>query len=378
MNKTKRIIKDAGGAPYPKEEVQTAVKDAPALDISAPQQIYPAYVESPTVTAAKNALAAQMAKKPTYTSRYRTQLEEILGKIEKREPFSYDINGDALYEQYKDQYIRNGKLATEDVMGQAQAMTGGYGNSFAQTAGNEAYLSYIAQLNSMIPELEERAYGRYQDEGAALLEQYALLAEQEGIDYDRYRNELSLYLDERDYLTGRLDAEKSFDYSKYLDGYGAYRDSVSDQKWQAEYDEALRRYEDSQTGNMTANDDPATGGDETGGIPNEIIAQLESATGNYELSDVIDRLQERGELTEIEADALYKQYKQADFEDREWTLIDDGGVNGFGGIDNNAVVRDQYGNQYRLDKLVKALISEGMDKADAKKFVKDLQTRLGA
>lgn len=356
-------------------------KDIPAYGTSAQKPSYPTYTESPTVTAAKKALAAQMAKKPVYTSRYQTQMDSLLGKIENPKPFSYDINNDALYEQYKNQYIRNGKLASADVMGQAQAMTGGYGNSYAQTVGNEAYLSYIADLNNIIPDLNQMAYDRHQAERQALLEQYALLAEREGIDYDRYMNDLSLYLDERNYLSSRLDAEQDFDYAKYLDDYGAYRDSVSDRKWQTEYDAATKDI----TGSDVALDGPSVNGAgnpvTAPAVQDGIIERIEGVTDNYELADILDGLTASGDITEEQADRLFAQYRQADkagLADREWTLIDDGGVNGLGGIDNNAVVRDQYGNQYRLDKLVKALVSEGMDKEDAKKFVKDLQTRLGA
>ena len=337
----------------------------------------PVYTESETVSAAKKALAALQNKKPTYTSRYQSDIEDVLGKIENREPFSYDINADALYDQYKDQYIKNGNLAMLDVMGQAQAMTGGYANSYAQTVGNEAYLAYLAELNSIIPELNERAYQRYQDEGDALYQQYALLAEQEGIDYDRYMNELSLYLDERNYLADRLEAERDFDYQQYLKDYDAYRDQAADHKWQTEYDEDVNRYEDSKTGNVAL--------DESGGgnvnVSDEIVSRLESAADNHELADYLDRLAENGTITEETADSLFVQYRQpeqAPLSERQWTLAEDGGMNWFGGIDNNAVVRDQYGNQYRLDKLVDALTAEGMDKSDAKEYVKALQKRIGA
>jgi hypothetical protein len=34
-----------------------------------------------------------------------------MSQIQNRPAFSYDVNSDALYQQYKDQYIRQGKLA---------------------------------------------------------------------------------------------------------------------------------------------------------------------------------------------------------------------------------------------------------------------------
>lgn len=99
---------------------------------------------------------------------FQNALVNTLNQIEDRKPFNYDINGDALYQQYKDQYISNGNLAMMDTIGQASAMTGGYGNSYAQTAGNQAYQGYLQQLNDRIPELYKLAYDQYNDEGNAL------------------------------------------------------------------------------------------------------------------------------------------------------------------------------------------------------------------
>ena len=74
-----------------------------------------------------------------YSSSWRGQLDDIMNRIMNREQFNYDLNADALYQQYKDQYIHGGNLAMQDTMGQATAMTGGYGNSYAQSAGQQTY-----------------------------------------------------------------------------------------------------------------------------------------------------------------------------------------------------------------------------------------------
>ena len=69
-----------------------------------------------------------------YTSPYQEKIDKILDQYQNREPFQFNVNEDALYNQYKDQYIKHGNLAMKDTMGQAAALTGGYGNSYAQTA----------------------------------------------------------------------------------------------------------------------------------------------------------------------------------------------------------------------------------------------------
>ena len=96
------------------------------------------------------------------------KLTNTMNDIENREKFSYDVNGDALYQQYKDQYTTQGKLAMMDTMGQAAAMTGGYGNSYAQSVGQQAYQGYLQQLTDKIPELYQLALNKYNSEGEEL------------------------------------------------------------------------------------------------------------------------------------------------------------------------------------------------------------------
>nr|MBQ8243596.1 peptidoglycan-binding protein [Oscillospiraceae bacterium] len=98
--------------------------------------------------------------------------------IRDRGAFAYDPNADALYRRYKDSYITQGKQAMEDTMGQAAAMTGGYGSSYAQTAGQQAYQGYLQELNDVLPQLEALAYEKYSDETDRLRENYQLLADQ--------------------------------------------------------------------------------------------------------------------------------------------------------------------------------------------------------
>lgn len=409
---------------------------------------YEDYQESDVVTAAKQALEAQMANKPgAYQSQWQSQLDEAIKKILNREKFSYDFNGDALYQQYKDKYIQQGKMAMADTMGQAAAMTGGYGNSYAATVGNQAYQQSLQKLNDIVPELYQMAYDRYNQEGQDLYNQYALLGERENADYGRYRDSVSDWEAERDYLTGRYEDERNLDYSKYIDdrnyaydkylsdrnfaygqysddksyAYNNYRDGIADAQWKANFDEAIRQYDeqfqykkdqdeiantqwqkeyDLATAKVTGDDTPggndaptgdATTGDTPTGTPapeetkSEVSSSIQNkASGfnnNDDLANYLDGLTASGVITESQADALYAENKtpeKAALNKRSWTLVDDGGVNWLWGVDNNAVVKDQYGNTYKLGKLVDALTAEGMPKSDAKEYVKKLQKQLGA
>ena len=208
---------------------------------------YKEYQESDAVKKAQTALQTQLGNKPgAYQSQWQASLDDAMNKIMNREKFSYDLNGDALYQQYKDRYVQQGQMAMMDTMGQAAALTGGYGNSYAQNVGQQAYHGYLQGLNDKVPELYQLALDKYNSETNDLYNQYSLLGQREDMDYGRYRDTVSDWGTERDYLTGRYDSERSYDYGKYADdrdfGYGQYRDAVADEQWQKNFDEALRQF----------------------------------------------------------------------------------------------------------------------------------------
>lgn len=109
------------------------------------------------------------------------QLDDLMKQILNREKFTYDLNGDALYQQYKDKYTQQAKMAMGDAIGQASAMTGGYGNSYAQSVGQQMYQKEMQNLNDIVPELYQMALDKYQMEGQDLYNQYGLLSD----DYNR-------------------------------------------------------------------------------------------------------------------------------------------------------------------------------------------------
>jgi|GEM_PF-531032 len=190
---------------------------------------YGPYQASETVTQAQAALDAILASQPgAYESKWQGQINEMIDRILNREKFTYDVNSDALYQQYAEQYQRLGKLAMQDTMGQAAAMTGGYGSSYGQSVGQQAYQGYLAQLNEMVPELYGMALDQYNREGQEMYNQYGLLSDQEQQDYGRYLDSYNQWLAERDYAAGRYDSERNFDYGKYVDDrnfdYGVYAD----------------------------------------------------------------------------------------------------------------------------------------------------------
>ena len=90
--------------------------------------------------------------------------DRALNNLANREAFKYDINDDQLFQTAKEQYMQLGKAAMADTIGQASAMTGGYGNSYAATAGAQAYNAHIQQLNNSVGDYYSMALKAYENE----------------------------------------------------------------------------------------------------------------------------------------------------------------------------------------------------------------------
>ena len=231
---TKANTSDTAGGTSPEET-------APTVDPSL-------YTPSDTVTQAETLLQQHLANKPgEYQSPWQDQLNDLFDRISNREDFSYDLNGDALYQQYKDQYTTQGQMAMMDTMGQAAALTGGYGNSYAQSVGQQTYQGYLQGLNDKIPELYQLALSQYNAEGDEMYNQFALMSGLEEQEYGRHRDTVSDFYTELGRLTDAYNTERDYDYSQWYNNlmyqYQTGRDEVADQQWQAQFDEAKRQFD---------------------------------------------------------------------------------------------------------------------------------------
>lgn len=156
------------------------------------------------------ALDSHLTAKPgDYQSKYQGQIDQVMQNITNRKPFQYDVNADALYQQYKDRYTQMGRQAMQDTMGKAAALTGGYGNTYAQNAGQQAYGAYMQGLTDKIPELYQLALDKYDRDATLEKEKYSLLKDADATDYGRWGDRLSQWNTDRSYLAGRADTELS-------------------------------------------------------------------------------------------------------------------------------------------------------------------------
>lgn len=179
------------------------------------------YTPGSTVQQAQAYLNQVQSRRPgEYKSQWDGELTELYNRIANRKPFSYDLGTDPVYQQYREQYQRQGRLAMQDTMGQAAALTGGYGSTYGEQVGQQAYNAYLQNLNDIVPDLYNAAYNRYRDEGTDLYNQYGLLSDRENQAYNRYRDTVN------DYYSDLSDARSAYD-SAYSRDYNQWSDQLS-------------------------------------------------------------------------------------------------------------------------------------------------------
>lgn len=175
------------------------------------------YHESDAVANARKNLQSVLDRKPgEFQSRYQGTLDNLLGKITNPEKFSWNFNGDEMFKYWADLYGQKGKQAMQDTVGQMSALTGGYGNSYAERAGQQAYDDWMTRLFEKGDQLRQEAYQRHQDERADTYSQYGAVGQAENQDYGRYRDAVGDWQTDRGYYTDVFNNERNFDYGDYM------------------------------------------------------------------------------------------------------------------------------------------------------------------
>lgn len=170
-----------------------------------------------TPTAVKEAdawLSTQLQKIQSGKTSYSDDVRNMMDKIMNREKFSYDVDTDPLFQQALASAMNSGKQAMQDTIGQASALTGGYGSTYATSAGNQAYNAFIEDAYDNLPQYYEMAMQKYQMEGDEMYRQFGMVSE---LDDKEYNRNLSAY-----------DATYQHRNQMWNEAYTMHRDSVSD------------------------------------------------------------------------------------------------------------------------------------------------------
>lgn len=186
------------------------------------------------MTAAQGRLSAP---RPTYTDSYAGRIQQMeesgpaayeswrqasidnyLDKIQNREAFSYNQSENPLYRQMAARYAAQGKKAMQDTMARAAAMTGGYGSSYAASAGSQAYQQQMEELNDRALQLYQMERNNYDQEGSNLLSTLAALQNQESVERQNYESDRAAWYDQLNSLRQGQAAE----YQQHQDALDQY------------------------------------------------------------------------------------------------------------------------------------------------------------
>ena len=370
---------------------------------------------------------------------YTDQVEAMMSKIMNRDKFEYDVDTDALFQQALASAMNSGKSAMQDTIGQASALTGGYGSTYATSAGNQAYNAFIEDAYNNLPEYYNMALQKYQMDGEEMYNQLGMLSDADAREYGRtvdaynanfsfaqnmYNQEFgewqagvdnayksaSLQMDEHNTLLNtNVNAYNIYNdkaNTMYNREYQSYLDDVTQSQqlvgilhsdWQnqtnrdfqaseaqknrdfqsseAEKDRAFQASENAKNRAVKG----SGGGSPSSNIPSDIAKKAASIKNDGELAEYLDGLEASGYITPEQSDYLYwvnKGSEQLPLTERTWTMTDNGGNNLFWGIDGNGAAVDQYGNPYTMDELYDEL-KKTMGKDAAKKYVIELQNDIG-
>lgn len=179
-----------------------------------------------------------------YTSPYDQQIRDLYEQITSRPKFQFNVDGSSLYQQYRDQYTRLGKDAMENTQAVAAGLTGGYGSSYAQSAGQQAYNRYLQEMTDKLPDIYAAERSAYDAEGDDLTAKYGMLLDQEQQAYSRWQDAYNRYQTQEQQAYSRWQDA----YNLYLasqaasagsGGYGSYSGTGSDVSESTAYTDGL-------------------------------------------------------------------------------------------------------------------------------------------
>ena len=218
----------------------------------------PTYSESDRLTDARDELTEiegyWKEKYPDgYQSKYGDKISELIGKLEETEKFNYDVESDPLWNSIKDQYQRNALLGMQNAIGDAAALTGGYGSSNAVIAGQQAYQQSISEMTDIIPKLHDTALGAWQANRGALTDNLYAVMNAEDMEYSKWQDEYNMWANDRDYMAQKVANMSDEEFDHYLAELSSWQTdrayyagqkqtTIANQQWQAEMDENRRQF----------------------------------------------------------------------------------------------------------------------------------------
>ena len=158
----------------------------------------------------------QESRPAEYVNTYKDDIKGLVSTLTGMD-FSYNPEKDIAYKLIRDENRKAARLAMEDTLGKAAAMTGGYSNTYAQGAAQQAYAGALSKTGELIPELYEAAYDRFSDDRDALSDSIKLLSDLDSDEFDKYTALMKQYFSEGEMLFDNYHWESEEEFDRFLD-----------------------------------------------------------------------------------------------------------------------------------------------------------------
>lgn len=158
----------------------------------------------------KDAQAAQKnaenAMPGAYQSNYTDRINEALDSMGAASNAGYDVGTDSeLYRQYRAGVQANARAAAENAAAGAAALSGGYGSSYANSVAQQGYQQAMANVDSGLAGLRDKALTLYQLKQNGLSGLLSALQNQDNLEAAEHQGAVANAQDWRDYKKSRAD-----------------------------------------------------------------------------------------------------------------------------------------------------------------------------
>ena len=218
----------------------------------------------------KDAQAAQKdaenAMPGVYQSNYTDRINEALDSMGAASNAGYDVGTDSeLYRQYRAGAQANARAAAENAAAGAAALSGGYGSSYANSVAQQGYQQAMANVDSGLSGLRDKALTLYQLKQNGLSGLLSALQNQDSLEAAEHQGAVANAQDWRDYKKSRADqaAQEKSDFLSNLwemaksvgraglTAYDTYK-GYTQQQWENEFAREQWEYNKERTGQSDA------------------------------------------------------------------------------------------------------------------------------
>lgn len=209
---------------------------------------------------------AENAMPGAYQSNYTDRINETLDSMGAASNAGYDVGTDSeLYRQYRAGAQANARAAAENAAAGAAALSGGYGSSYANSVAQQGYQQAMANVDSGLTGLRDKALTMYQLKQNGLSGLLSALQNQDGLEAAEHQGAVANAQDWRDYKKSRADqaAQEKSDFLSNLwemaksvgraglTAYDTYK-GYTQQQWENEFAREQWEYNKERTGQSDA------------------------------------------------------------------------------------------------------------------------------